>query len=520
MSITSDFDQQNKWYVSIDLKSFYASVECIDAGLDPMDANLVVADMSRTEKTIVLAVSPPLKAYGIPGRPRLFEVVQKVKVINRERQRKNKNRPFTGKSHSAKELAENPSLELDYIVKPPRMARYMAVSRDIYNIYLKYISHKDMFPYSIDEVFMDVTAYLKTYKMTAAELARHMINDVYKNTNITATAGVGTNMYLCKVAMDIMAKHMAADENGVRLAELDEMSYRRLLWDHRPLTDFWRVGKGYAKKLESYGIMTMGDIARCSCGKNSYYTEDFLYKLFGVNAELLIDHAWGWEPCTMADVKNYSPKNNSLCSGHVLSGPHTCEQTELVVREMADELAMDLMKKKQVTNQLVLSISYDIENLKNERIAAQYKGGLRVDRYGRTVPERAHGTINLAEYTALSPVIVEAALTLFKRSINPILLTRKVSITANRVVDEKTASARADVLAGKKEAEQLDLFAAADEEEKIREQKERRDKERKLQEALLGIQSRFGKNAILKGNNLQEGSVTITRHGQIGGHKA
>lgn len=517
MSITSNDEQQNRRYVAIDLKSFYASVECVDDKLDPMDINLVVADVSRTEKTIVLAVSPSLKVHGIPGRPRLFEVVQKVKAINRERRRKNKNRPFTGKSYSAKELTENPSLELDYIVKPPRMARYMEVSRDIYKIYLKYISSKDMFPYSIDEVFIDVTAYLDMYKMTAAELARHMINDVYENTNITATAGVGTNMYLCKIAMDIMAKHMPADENGVRLAELDEMSYRRLLWDHRPLTDFWRVGRGYAKKLESYGIMTMGDIARCSCGKNSYYTEDFLYKLFGVNAELLIDHAWGWEPCTMEDVKNYSPKNNSICSGHVLSCPHTCEQTELIVKEMADELALDLMKKKQVTNQLVLTISYDIENLTNERIASQYRGGLHVDRYGRTVPEHAHGTINLAEYTFLSRVIVDSALELFRRIVNPILLSRKVTITANRVIDEKAVPPKVET---REEVNQLDLFAVADEQEKIKAQEEKRNKEKKLQEALLGIQKRFGKNSILKGNSLQEGAVTVLRHGQIGGHRA
>lgn len=517
MSITSDAEQQNRQYVAIDLKSFYASVECVDNKLEPMDVNLVVADASRTEKTIVLAVSPALKSYGVPGRPRLFEVVQKVKSINRERRRKNKNRPFSGTSCSIKELAEDPSLELGYIVKPPRMARYMEVSRDIYNIYLKYISAKDMFPYSIDEVFIDVTAYLKMYKMTASELVRLMINDVYEATHITATAGIGTNMYLCKIAMDIMAKHMPADANGVRLAELDEMSYRRLLWDHRPLTDFWRVGRGYAKKLESYGIMTMGDIARCSCGKNSYYTEDFLYKLFGVNAELLIDHAWGWEPCTMEDVKNYSPKNNSICSGHVLSCPHTCEQTELIVKEMADELALDLMKKKQVTNQLVLTISYDVKNLTDERRAEQYKGDIHIDRYGRAVPVHAHGTINLQEYTALSTVIVDAALTLFKRIINPMLLSRKVTITANRVIDEKDVPPKAEE---KTETKQLDLFAVADEQEKIKAAQKKQAKAKKLQETLLGIQKRFGKNSILKGNSLQEGAVTITRHGQIGGHKA
>lgn len=520
MSITNNSSEQNRCYISIDLKSFYASVECVYRGLNPLNTNLVVADESRTEKTICLAVSPSLKKYGIPGRARLFEVVQKVKEVNRERRRRNRGKQ-EGQSCLSDELEENPQLAVDYIVARPRMASYMEASRQIYNIYLKYVSHEDMFPYSIDEVFMDVTAYLKTYGMTAEELARQIINDVFENTQITATAGIGTNMYLCKIAMDIMAKHMPADANGVRIAELDEMSYRRQLWSHRPLTDFWRVGKGIARKLESYGIMTMGDIARCSCSKNSYYTEDFLYKLFGVNAELLIDHAWGYEPTTIEDVKSYTPKNNSICSGHVLSCPHTYEQTELIVKEMADNLSMDLVKNGLVTNQLVLTIGYDRENLTNEKIAKVYTGEYSVDRYGRKIPYHAHGTINLVDYTSVSSIIVKSAMELFQRIINPLLLSRRITITANHVMEEKkvnTADKKQDKI------EQLDLFAQAEQaEEEARSAKiqaEKLAKEQRLQQVMLGIKKKYGKNAILKGNSLQEDAVTKELNSQIGGHRA
>ena len=506
---------ENKTYLAIDLKSFYASVECMERGLDPMTTNLVVADQSRTEKTICLAVSPSLKTFGIPGRPRLFEVVQKIKNVNAERQRKAPGRKFTGSSYHFAELQSHPELAVDYIVAPPQMAKYMEISTQIYNVYLKHIAPEDIHVYSIVEVFMDVTHYLKTYGLTARELAMRIILDVLKTTGITATAGIGTNLYLCKVAMDIEAKHIPPDENGVRIAELDEMSYRRKLWSHRPLTSFWRVGKGYAKKLESCGIYTMGDVARCSLGKpGDYYNEDLLYKLFGINAELLIDHAWGWEPCTMADIKAYKPESNSIGSGQVLQSPYEFEKAKLVVREMTELLVLDLVEKNLVTNQLTLTIGYDIENLSDPERRKQYHGPVTTDQYGRSIPKHAHGTANLDRYLSSTKLITGAMMNLFDRIVDPKLLVRRITITANRVIDEKAAQR-------KDEYQQLDLFTDYKAEEvRQREEQTELEREKRMQKAMLDIKHKFGKNAILKGMNLQEGATAKDRNSQIGGHKA
>ena len=494
-------------YIAIDLKSFYASVECIDRGLDPMTTNLVVADKSRTEKTICLAVSPSLKVYGIPGRARLFEVVQKVREVNRQRQRSAPNGKLTGKSCFTPELKADNTLAVDYLVAPPRMAYYMEMSTRIYQVYLKYVAPEDMHVYSIDEVFIDATDYIKTRKCTAKEFAKTIMQDVLQTTGITATAGIGTNLYLCKIAMDVGAKKIAADADGARIAELDEMTYRRTLWDHTPLTDFWRVGKGYAEKLASVGIYTMGDIARCSLGKiTDYYNEDLLYKLFGVNAELLIDHAWGWEPCTIADIKAYKPEAKSIGSGQVLQEPYPFEKARLVADEMADALALDLVSKNLVTDQIVMTIGYDIAN-------KDYKGEITVDRYGRKIPKHAHGTQNLKMQTSSEKLIRTATLELFDRIVDKDLLVRRLYITAGKVVDESE----------KKEPvpEQMDLFTDyAEEERKRAEEKERLEKERKRQQAVLDIKNKYGKNAILKGMNLEEGATAKSRNGQIGGHKA
>ena len=506
---------ENRMYIAIDLKSFYASVECMERQLNPLETNLVVADAARTEKTICLAVSPSLKAYGIPGRARLFEVVQRVKEVNIERRSKAPRRRFVGSSYMAPELDKHPELELSYIIAPPRMAFYLEYSTIIYKVYLKYIAPEDIHVYSIDEVFMDVTHYLKTYGMTAKELAGKMIKDVLDSTGITATAGIGTNLYLCKVAMDIVAKHVEPDENGVRIAELDEMSYRRLLWDHRPLTDFWRVGHGYQKKLEEAGMFTMGDIARCSLGKeNDYQNEELLYRLFGVNAELLIDHAWGWEPTTIDLIKAYKPETNSLSSGQVLQCPYDSDKGKLIVREMTDLLALDLVEKKLVTDQMVLTIGYDIDNLTDAGIRKRYKGEVTTDRYGRKVPKHAHGTANLGRQTSSTQIIMDAVMGLYDRVINPDLLIRRVTVTANHLVDETQ-------VVKEESYEQLDLFTdyEALEQEKKREE-EKLAKERRLQEAMLAVKKKYGKNAILKGMNLQEGATTIERNRQIGGHKA
>ena len=502
-------------YIAIDLKSFYASVECVERKLDPLTTNLVVADPSRTEKTICLAVSPSLKAYGIPGRARLFEVVQRVRDVNRERKSKAPGRQFTGSSCYAPELAEHPELELSYIVAPPRMAFYMEYSTTIYNIYLKYIAPEDIHVYSIDEVFMDVTHYLKTYQMTARELASKIIQEILTSTGITATAGIGTNLYLCKVAMDIMAKHVAPGENGVRIAQLDEMSYRKYLWNHRPLTDFWRVGHGYQRKLEENGLFTMGDIARCSLGgPGDYHNEELLYHLFGVNAELLIDHAWGWEPVTIDLIKAYKPETNSLSSGQVLQSPYDFEKGKLIVREMTDLLVLDLVDKKLVTDQMVLSIGYDVENLLNNEIRKNYKGEVNVDRYGRMVPKHAHGSANLGRQTSSTKLIMDAVMELYDRIVNPKLLIRRVTVVANHLVEESDVK-EAPVF------EQMDLFTDYEALNKEREEENARlKKERKLQEAMLAVKKKYGKNAILKGMNLQEGAMTIERNNQIGGHKA
>ena len=428
---------ENHIYIAIDLKSFYASVECRERDLDPLTTNLVVADAERTEKTICLAVSPSLKVYGIPGRARLFEVVQRVKEVNQERSQKLPKRMFEGSSCFSDELKEHPELSVTYVTAKPRMALYMKYSTQIYDIYLRYIAPEDMHVYSIDEVFMDVTHYLNTYHMAAKELASKMILDVMQETGITATAGIGTNLYLCKVAMDIVAKHVAPDANGVRVAELDEMTYRKLLWSHRPLTDFWRVGHGYRKKLEEAGLYTMGDIARCSIGEErDYYNEELLYKMFGINAELLIDHAWGYEPVTIADIRGYKPETNSIGSGQVLHCPYDFEKTKLIVREMTDALVLDLVEKQLVTDQIVLDIGYDIENLTNPDIRKKYHGEVKADRYGRFVPKHAHGTANLDTKTSSTAKIMYAVLDLYERIVDKNLLVRRVSVTANRVVDE------------------------------------------------------------------------------------
>ena len=502
---------ENRTYIAIDLKSFYASVECRERGLDPMTTNLVVADQSRTEKTICLAVTPSLKSFGIPGRARLFEVVQKVREANNFRRNKAPNRTFVGKSWDYRELQEHPELELDYIVAPPRMALYMEYSTRIYDIYLRYIAPEDMHIYSVDEVFIDVTPYLKTYNMTARELAITMIQDVLKETGITATAGIGTNLYLCKIAMDIVAKHMDADENGVRIAELDEMSYRRLLWDHRPLTEFWRGGRGYSKKLEAHGLYTMGDIARCSIGKpTDYYNEELLYKLFGVNAELLIDHAWGWEPCTIEQIKSYRPATNSISSGQVLTCPYDYEKTRIIVQEMTDMLSLDLVDKGLVTDQLVLTVGYDIENLTDANRRSKYQGEITTDRYGRKIPKHAHGTANLECPTSSTAMMIQAMLALYDRIVDRELLTRRITVVANNVVSAKRVQQRQEYV-------QMDLFTDYAEEQKKQEALKR---EKSIQAALLDIKKRYGKNAVLKGTNLQEGATAKDRNAQIGGHKA
>lgn len=496
-------NEESKIYVAIDLKSFYASVECKERGLDPITTNLVVADSSRTEKTICLAISPALKSYGIPGRARLFEVVQKVKEINVYRKRKATNRTFTGSSYSDIELKKNKSLELSYIIAPPRMAYYMKYSSKIYNIYLKYFSSDDIYVYSIDEVFIDVTHYLKTYNMRAKELVTKVIQDVYQTTGITATAGIGTNLYLCKIAMDIVAKHVKPDENGVRIAGLDEMAYRKLLWGHRPLTDFWRVGKGYTKKLEEHGMYTMGDVARMSV-KN----EDLLYKLFGVNAELLIDHAWGWESVTIESIKAYRPATNSICSGQVLHCPYNYENTKIIVKEMTELLALDLVEKGLVTNQIVLEVGYDVDNLKNQAISSLYNGEITTDKYGRKVPKHAHGTINIDHQTASSKVLTGYIIKLYEQIVNKQLLVRRINITVNNVVNENMVKTS--------DYEQINLFVDYAE---VNEKRKKEEAEKEIQKAMIGIKSKYGKNAILKGMNLQKEGTTIERNRQIGGHK-
>lgn len=504
-----------KTYIAIDLKSFYASVECRERNRDPLTTNLVVADPSRTEKTICLAVSPSLKKYGLSGRARLFEVIQKVKTANEIRKLKAPNHVFCGSSDDSRELQKKPSLKIDYIIAPPRMARYMEYSTKIYNIYLKYIAPEDIHIYSIDEVFIDVTHYLSTYNMTAHELAMTMIQDILDTTGITATAGIGTNLYLCKIAMDIVAKHIEPDKNGVRIAELDEMSYRRLLWNHRPITDFWRVGRGYSKKLEKIGLYTMGDIARCSIGKpTDYYNEELLYKLFGINAELLIDHAWGYEPCTMEDVKTYKPETNSISSGQVLHCPYEFDKARLVVKEMTDLMVLDLVDKGLVTNQIVLTIGYDIENITDKNRSQSYKGTVTTNYYGKKVPKPAHGTTNLPKQTSSTTLITNAVMELYDKIVNKKLPIRRINIVANKLVDEHSVK-------NANKYEQLDLFTDYEILKKQREKENAEsEREKRMQNTILDIKKKFGKNAILKGMNLQEGATAKDRNNQIGGHKA
>lgn len=502
----------NRTYIAIDLKSFYASVECIERGLDPLTTNLVVADNSRTEKTICLAVTPSLKSYGVSGRPRLFEVVQRVREINATRLYNLRKREFSGSSYNKNELDDDLNLKLDYIVAHPRMSFYMEYSTRIYNVYLKYIAPEDIHVYSIDEVFIDVTSYLNTYVVSAKELVQKIILDVLHETGITATAGIGTNLYLAKIAMDVVAKHIPADEHGVRIAELDEKSYREKLWEHKPLTDFWRVGRGYVKKLESVGIYTMGDVARCSLGKESdYYNEDLLRRMFGKNTELLIDHAWGYEPVTIADIKAYKPESNSIGSGQVLHCGTDFDKTKIIVREMTEMLVLDLVSKNLVTDQIVLTIGYDRENLLDSSRMSKYKGEFSFDQYGRKIPKHAHGTANLDSYTSSTSVIVRAVLDLFSRIVDENLLVRRINMSANHVISEKEAK--------QDRYEQLNLFDMIAEKEDAVDQ-EQLKKEKDIQKAVLDIKKKFGKNAILKGMSLQEGATAIDRNNQIGGHKA
>ena len=503
-------EEKERVYIAIDLKSFYASVECVDRGLNPLTTNLVVADLSRTEKTICLAVTPSLKQHGISGRARLFEVVERVREVNEERRRRLPSGCFTGSSSDDVELKARPDLKLNYLVAPPRMARYVEVSRQIYNIYLRHVAPEDIHPYSVDEVFMDVTDYLHYNRLTPHEMAMKMIREVLRETGITATAGIGTNLYLAKVAMDIMAKKTQPDADGVRIAELDEMSYRRLLWDHRPLTAFWRVGRGIAQKLQAHGLDTMGKVARCSV-----HNEDLLYRLFGVNAELLIDHAWGWEPCTIAQVKAYRPETNSFSSGQVLSCAYDARKARVVVQEMADGMALSLLGRRMVTSQLILTLGYDRENLERPEIRERYTGEVTNDWYGRPVPKHAHGTETLERPTSSPSDIIGAAMRLFDRIVNPDLLIRRLNLTVAHVVPEDLAERQ------EKAPQQLDLFTDYEAERLQQErEEERRRKERRLEEARLAIKRRFGANAILKGLNFEEGATAKERNGQIGGHKA
>lgn len=494
-------------YICIDLKSFYASVECRERGLDPIKTNLVVADNSRTEKTICLAVSPSLKSFGIPGRARLFEVVQKVKNVNYYRKARNNIKKFRKKSYNIDEINKYKDVEVDYLIAKPRMSLYMKYSTNIYNVYLKYVAPEDIFVYSIDEVFCDITDYLKNLKMSGEEMVTMMVHDVYETTGITATAGIGTNLYLCKVAMDIVAKHVEADKNGVRIGKLTELEYKKKMWEYDKLTDFWRVGKGYQKKLNDHGLYTMGDVARCSIEN-----EDLLYKLFGVNAELLIDHAWGVEPCTMKDIKGYKPSVNSLGTGQVLHCPYSYEKVKLIVKEMIDLLVLELVSKKKVCDQLVLTIGYDIDNLTIKSIADKYDGEVTVDFYGRRVPKHGHGTIKFDYQTSSAEVIMKKAMELFEKIVDKRLLVKRINMAFIGVIDEEQAT-------NTKIIKQVDLFSL-DDEELLEDKRAKQKDESKIQEVIIGLKKKYGKNAILKGMNLEDGGTTIERNEQIGGHKA
>ena len=505
---------EERSYIAIDLKSFYASVECRERGLDPLDAHLVVADPTRTDKTLCLAVSPSLKAYGIPGRARLFEVVQRAEEVNAARRSRAPGRVFSGSSHFAGELERDPSLALDYIVAPPRMAYYMEYSTRIYKIYLKYAAPEDIHVYSIDEIFLDATDYIRTRGVTAREFAMLIVRDVLETTGITATVGIGTNLYLAKIAMDVMAKRMKPDADGVRIAELDEMSYRRALWDHRPLTDFWRVGRGIAKKLEDNGLYTMGDVARCSIGEaGSGHDEELLYRLFGVNAELLIDHAWGFESCLISDIKAYRPASRSISSGQVLMTPYDFEKARLILREMTEQLALELVDKALVTDLVELYIGYDRVSLADKALAREYAADAESDRYGRRVPRSAHGSARLDRYGSSSKQITEAMLALYDRVVDPALSIRRITVAACELEDES--------FLGRESEKQFDLFGEMDGAgEESEAEKEARMSERKRQQVMLDIKKKYGKNAILKGTNLEKGATAMERNRQIGGHKA
>ena len=499
--------RNNHIYVAIDLKSFYASVECRERGLDPLTTHLVVADSSRTEKTICLAVSPSLKKYGIGGRARLFEVVQKVKEVNKQRMKKATKHQFSGTSFDEQELQRNPNLELVYIIATPRMSFYIDYSARIYQVYLKYLSPQDIHVYSIDEIFADITSYLKNSKMTAREFTKRMIIDIFQTTGMTATAGIGTNLYLCKIAMDIVAKHVRPDEDGVRIAQLNELRYRQYLWNHKPLIDFWRVGRGYTKRLEKLGLYTMGDIARCSI-----HNEDILYDEFGINAELLIDHAWGYESCSMKDIKSYKPDHQSIGSGQVLSEPYNFEKARLVVKEMVDQLALNLVDKQLVTDQITLTVGYDKGNLSHNQ--SKYKGEVTTDYYGRKIPKHAHKTIHLGMSTSSSLLMIDKVLDVYDKIVDKRLYIRRIHISANHVLDES-------LVANQEVIEQMDLFVDYDALEKQRKrQKEELEKDKRLQQVTLEIKKKYGKNSVLKAMDLEEGATAITRNGTIGGHKA
>ncbi|RYQ28082.1 DNA methylase [Bifidobacterium pseudolongum subsp. globosum] len=511
----------DRTYLAIDLKSFYASAECVARGLDPLDTNLVVADASRTSKTICLAVSPSLKAVGIGGRPRLFEVEQRVAQVNEERRLHAPGHRFSGSSVCAAELAASPGLALAYVTAKPRMAYYLDVSARIYGIYLRFAAQEDVHVHSIDEVFIDATRYLRFAGGSAHELARRIVAGIYAETGITATAGIGTNLYLAKVAMDIVAKHTAAGADGARIAQLDEAAYRRLLWAHRPLTDFWRVGPGTARQLERHGLLTMGDVARCSVGgADSYYNEDLLYRLFGVNAELLIDHAWGWEPCTIADVKQYRPEHSSMGSGQVLHEPYNWEHARIVACEMADQLALDMVKRGVVASQVTLSVGYDVTSL-DQPCAAGYTGPVSRDRYGRRRPKSAHGSLNLGRRTAASSALREAIGSLYDRIVDRSLLVRRLNVEASQVHAVHDPGDVSGVSAAETEQPDLFSFLAQDEGGRSDESRTRNEeREMKVQETLLHVKERFGGNAVIKGLNLEEGATGVERNRQIGGHAA
>lgn len=501
--------EKKKTYIAIDLKSFYASVECVARGLDPLTTNLLVADVSKTEKTICLAVTPSLKAHGISGRARLFEAVQQVKMVNAQRKAKLRGKDFEGSSYDDIELKKNPNLAVDYIAAPPRMALYRECSAKIVAIYLKYVSIDDLYAYSIDEVFIDATPYLDNHKMNAHDFARMLIQDVLSSSGVTATAGIAENMYLCKVALDITAKHIPPDKDGVRIAELDTMTYRRTLWTHKDLTDFWMIGSGIAKRLNKLGLYTMGDVARCSI-----QNEERLYKEFGKNAQYIIDQAWGWEPVTIADIKAYKPESTSVSSGQVLTRPYTFDETKVIVREMTESLVLGLVEKGVVTDQIVLHIGYDIDNLKDPKRRAAYTGTIEVDRYGREIPKHARGTANMGKHTSSTRLVMEKTLELFDRIADPKLLTRRLNITANHLIGE-------DEVVKVSAPQQLTLFDDPEElERKQAEEDAAEEKERRIQKAMIQIKDRYGANAILKGTNFQDGATARERNETIGGHKA